>query len=186
MNDCGSCDDGPYVSELGDNNAKVCAADDGACEEYLGVAQCHTCPVAMGEITLPATLESVAPAIEFVKNTLEGAGYPLKAQARLAVIVDEIVSNVARHAYGATAGDLTISVAEDRESGIVEVAFVDEGMAFNPLDVPLPDVTTAAGHEGGRGLMIVRRFADDITYERKNGKNILRIRVCTGRPVRKG
>ena len=140
----------------------------------------------MGEITLPAMLESVAPAIEFVKNALEEAGYPLKAQARLAVIVDEIVSNVARHAYDAAAGNLTISVAEDREGGTVEVAFVDEGMAFNPLDVPLPDVTTDAGRKGGRGLLIVRRFADDITYERKNGKNILCVRICMGQPVLKG
>jgi anti-sigma regulatory factor (Ser/Thr protein kinase) len=66
----------------------------------------------------------------------------------------------------------------EKDEGIVEVSFIDEGIAFNPLEAPQIDAeeAVAIGKIGGQGIVIVRKIADEIEYERKDGKNILRIR----------
>lgn len=131
------------------------------------------------EISLPATLESVPKAIEFLKLCLEELGYSKKAQTKLIVIVDEIVSNIAKFAYEHSSGDVTIKVLAEQDEHDVEIAFIDEGMAFNPLiDAIRTDLGTAAAKRriGGQGIHIVKKLADEIEYERKDEKNILRIR----------
>lgn len=131
------------------------------------------------EISLPATLESVPQAIEFLKLCLEELGYSRKEQIKLIVIVDEIVSNIAKFAYAHSSGDVTIRVLAGQDEPAVEITFIDEGTAFNPLvDALRTDFGTpeAKRRIGGQGIHIVKRLADEIEYERKDEKNILRIR----------
>lgn len=135
------------------------------------------------EVLLPATLESIPKAIEFIQSGLMQLGYALKEQIKLAVIIDEIVSNIARYAYRTAGGDLTLRLLVDQDVDAIDIYFIDRGEAFNPLDVPMPDVaaSTAGSKPGGKGLLIVRRFVDDIEYERANGENILHIRKYMAR-----
>ena len=54
----------------------------------------------------------------------------------------------------------------------------DDGPGFDPLSAPEPD--TSLGIEerpiGGLGIALVRRLMDHVEYERRDGKNRLRLR----------
>ena len=138
----------------------------------------RACATTVKEMSFPAMLESVPRAIEFLKRNLEELGYSSRVQTKFAVIIDEIVSNIAKFAYGSSTGDVTIRLLTERDGRVVEISFIDEGIAFNPLDMPRVDTETAVANRiiGGQGILIVQKLADEVEYERKDGKNILRIR----------
>ena len=50
---------------------------------------------------------------------------------------------------------------------------IDDGHAFNPLEAPTPDLSLAMENRplGGLGIHLLRKLADGITYERRNGTN---------------
>ena len=54
----------------------------------------------------------------------------------------------------------------------------DDGPAFDPLAAQAPDTTLGLDERpvGGLGLMLVRRLMDDVAYERRDGRNHLRLR----------
>ena len=58
------------------------------------------------------------------------------------------------------------------------ITFIDNGVPYDPLTKEDPDITLAAEERqiGGLGIYMVKKTMDDITYEYKDGQNILRIR----------
>jgi serine/threonine-protein kinase RsbW len=60
---------------------------------------------------------------------------------------------------------------------IIKIDVEDNGIPFNPL--ALPDVVLpknlAEAHIGGLGIFIIRQYADESSYQRKNNKNIFTI-----------
>jgi anti-sigma regulatory factor (Ser/Thr protein kinase) len=55
---------------------------------------------------------------------------------------------------------------------------MDNGVPYDPLANEDPDITLSADERGigGLGIYIVKKSMDEITYEYKDGKNILKIR----------
>ena len=60
----------------------------------------------------------------------------------------------------------------------VVITFIDHGVPYDPLKQEDPDTTRAAEEReiGGLGIYIVKKSMDEISYEYKDGQNILRIR----------
>ena len=60
----------------------------------------------------------------------------------------------------------------------VVITFMDNGVPYDPLANEDPDITLSADERGigGLGIYIVKKSMDEITYEYKDGKNILKIR----------
>ena len=54
----------------------------------------------------------------------------------------------------------------------------DNGKQYDPLAKEDPDVTLSAKErkKGGLGIFMVKNTMDDVTYEYKDGKNILTIK----------
>lgn len=131
----------------------------------------------MPKITLPAVIESIETATDFVNGILEDAGCSVRAQIQLDVALDELLSNVARYAYDGGEGDFTVSVEilEDPKRAVLTIT--DEGIPYDPLQKEDPDVTLATDERdiGGLGIFIVKKSMDDITYAYEGGKNILSI-----------
>jgi anti-sigma regulatory factor (Ser/Thr protein kinase) len=99
------------------------------------------------------------------------------------LVVEELVRNVQRHAYGDARPDgvvyLTIETHPDR----IEVHVRDDGPPFDPTrDAPAPplDAPLEKRREGGLGLFLVREMADDVRYERSDGVNHVTVRIDPG------
>ena len=60
----------------------------------------------------------------------------------------------------------------------VVITFIDHGMPYDPLSQEAPDIHAPleARQAGGLGIFLVRKTMDDVTYEYKNGQNILKIK----------
>jgi len=54
---------------------------------------------------------------------------------------------------------------------------VDDGLAFNPLSVPAPSNSIPLEERdlGGLGILLLRKMADQISYEHRDGMNILQL-----------
>ena len=91
------------------------------------------------------------------------------------LLLTEACSNVVRHAYrGMDPGDVEISVAVHKPDRI-ELTVTDWGRG---LDMEPRDITNACPESDcGRGLFIISALADDICFERRDGKNIVRMTV---------
>ena len=61
---------------------------------------------------------------------------------------------------------------------VVNSLLDDHGIPYDPLKKDDPDVTLSAEERaiGGLGIFMVKKTMDEITYEYKDGQNILSIR----------
>ena len=57
-------------------------------------------------------------------------------------------------------------------------SFIDHGKPYDPLAKKGPDISLPAEDRpiGGLGVFLVKKTMDDVSYEYKNGRNILRIK----------
>ncbi|MCM1106028.1 MAG: ATP-binding protein [Blautia sp.] len=132
----------------------------------------------MKEMTVDATLESIPLITDFVDEQLEQLECPMKAQAQIDIAIDELFSNIVHYAYHPGTGPATVRVEVLEEPLSVVITFIDQGVPYDPLAKEDPDVTLSAEERepGGLGIYIVKKNMSEITYEYKDGKNILRIR----------
>ena len=132
----------------------------------------------MKEITLEARIENLPALIEFVDGYLEEIACSMKAQMQIDVAVDEIFTNISSYAYTPSVGEATVEITKRDSESQVELTFIDYGVPYNPLEKADPDVTLSAEERqiGGLGIFMVKRTMDEMTYEYKDGKNILTIK----------
>ena len=95
---------------------------------------------------------------------------------QLELIIDELYSNVNKYAYGGEIGLFFLRLAYNKTKHILSMTFIDHGPEFNPLNTEAKIVEDENAKEGGLGILIVKNFADNISYNRINEKNILLIK----------
>ena len=119
------------------------------------------------------TAAGVREAIEALQAWTDSERLPDDARRRMLTAFDEVLSNVARHARPEPAGIIEITVARDGNG--VRAVVTDDGRAFNPLEAPAPDTSSAldARKPGGLGIALVRALTDEVVYERRNDRNRL-------------
>ena len=131
----------------------------------------------MKELTIDATVENIERVTSFVDEQLEVLDCPLKAQMQIDIAIDELFGNIAHYAYNPEVGPATVRVDVLQEPLSVVVTFIDNGVAYDPLAKEDPDVALSAEEReiGGLGIYMVKKSMDEISYEYKDGQNILRI-----------
>ena len=132
----------------------------------------------MKEMTLEATVGNIPIVTDFINTELEALECPMKAQMQIDIAVDELFGNIAQYAYDPLTGPATVRVEVDDDPMAVIITFIDHGKPYDPLAVKEPDITLNAEDRevGGLGVFLVKKTMDEITYEYKNGQNILKIR----------
>ena len=132
----------------------------------------------MKELTIDATIENITQVTAFVDEQLEALGCPLKAQMQIDIAIDELFGNIAHYAYTPEIGPATVRVEVQQDPLAVVVSFIDNGIPYDPLAKEDPDVALSAEDReiGGLGIYMVKKSMDEITYEYKDGQNILRIK----------
>ena len=132
----------------------------------------------MKELELDALRENLPTVLAFVDEQLETIECPMDTQVTIDIAVEELFVNIASYAYDSGVGNAVIQVDILHDPLSVEITFIDSGMEYNPLAKEDPDITLPL-HErkkGGLGVYMVKQSMDDVTYEYKDGKNILTIR----------
>lgn len=132
----------------------------------------------MKELTIAATVENIGTVTDFVNEQLEALGCSMKAQMQIDIAIDELFGNIAHYAYNPDVGSATVQVEVVEEPLAVVITFIDGGVPYDPLATADPDITLSAEERqlGGLGIYMVKKSMDEITYEYKDGKNILSIK----------
>lgn len=125
------------------------------------------------EINVQPSKETIPEIAGFVEQTLEELECPMKIQTTMLIITDEIFSNLV---YYSQATEVTVKVG--METGVYAITFTDNGIPYNPLEAKTPDITLSAEERsiGGLGMHIVKKMADEVTYQYEDAKNILNVK----------
>jgi anti-sigma regulatory factor (Ser/Thr protein kinase) len=124
---------------------------------------------------------------QIVEEFGEANNLPAEAVFQITLILEEVVSNSIKYGYQGQPGhfiELNISLA----CGMVVIDVEDSGVPFNLLEAPMPDLHCPVEERpiGGLGIYLTRTLMDGVEYERREGKNCLRLRKkisagCAGR-----
>lgn len=132
----------------------------------------------MKELTINAIIDNIPTVTAFVDEQLEALDCPMKAQMQIDIAIDELFSNIAFYAYNPDVGPATVRVEVQQDPLAVVISFIDNGVPYDPLSKEDPDTTLSAEEReiGGLGIYMVKKSMDAVTYEYKNGQNILTIK----------
>jgi anti-sigma regulatory factor (Ser/Thr protein kinase) len=115
-------------------------------------------------------------ALDRLEAVCRADGVPEEAVIELRILAEEVLTNVAKYAFGpGTIPALELSISLGEAETVLE--FRDEGQPFDPLAVPVPDLELPPELRptGGLGLTLVRALADEARYERRGASNVLRL-----------
>ena len=134
----------------------------------------------MKELIIDAKDEALAEVLAFVDEELEANDCSMKAQLQIDIAVEELFVNIAHYAYETEVGEASFQEPEilHEDAKMIEITFIDSGVAYNPLEKKDHDITLSAEERqiGGLGIYMVKKSMDDVVYAHKDGQNILTIR----------
>ena len=132
----------------------------------------------MKELDIPAQRENLSEVLKFIDVELEQLGCSMRLQTAIDVAVEEIFVNISSYAYDPEVGQATIRVDVSEDPLTIEIGFIDSGTPYDPLAKPDPNmkIPIRERKKGGLGIYMVKKSMDDISYEYKDGKNILTIK----------
>jgi serine/threonine-protein kinase RsbW len=105
---------------------------------------------------------------------MKESGFGQRDVLEVQLAVEEACTNIILHAYEGRAGFLCVFVRV--EENRLKIMIEDDGPPFDPTAHTTLHGLTHDDIErpvGGWGIGLIRAFIDEITYERRLGKNIL-------------
>jgi serine/threonine-protein kinase RsbW len=104
-----------------------------------------------------------------------GWGLPPKLVETLNVVLDEALNNIISYGYREAANDEIVVYLAATPGEIV--AEIEDGVPFDPLKVPAPDLDAPLKDRkvGGLGVHCMRSLMDYVSHERVAGRNRLRL-----------
>lgn len=131
----------------------------------------------MKELTIDATVGNIENVTDFVNTQLEERGCSPKVLMQIDIAIDELFGNIASYAYNPEVGPATVRVELVEDPLSVVITFIDHGVPYDPLKKEDPNIKLSAEEReiGGLGIYMVKKTMDGISYEYKDGQNILKI-----------
>ena len=115
-------------------------------------------------------------ASSWLLKTAAEAKIPQETADELDFCAAELLANIVGYAFDDDAPhEVLIHMLRSPDS--VSLTFEDDGRAFDPIagdTYVAPETLDDAGHRG-YGVHLVRRFADDMSYRREKGRNIVTV-----------
>jgi serine/threonine-protein kinase RsbW len=133
-------------------------------------------------LSVPGTDEGIRTALDALEAMTAARGLSKAVTWPVEVSLDEVLANVVRHGLEgrgeAASVEVELRLDASAEPPECEVVVADDGPGFDPLSAPEPDTSLGVEERpvGGLGMTLVRRLMDEVEYERRDGKNRLRLR----------
>ena len=126
------------------------------------------------ELSLVNDLREIAAAAERIDAFFAGHGVAKEIAFEVTLAVDELVTNTIGYGYDDDA-EHRIDLVLRLESGKMVIEIVDDGKAFDPLQVPEPDLSAPleTRAKGGLGIYLVLKTMDGVAYRRQDEHNLV-------------
>ncbi|HEN21374.1 MAG TPA: ATP-binding protein [Desulfobacteraceae bacterium] len=128
----------------------------------------------MSKIKLPATIGHLERLVGFVSDCAKNTGFSDNRIREIELATEEALVNIFNYAYPDGPGDLEVSCTP-QQNAFLKIEIMDNGMPFDPLSLPDPDLQADISERkvGGLGIFFMRKMADELQYRREKGCNIL-------------
>ncbi len=138
-------------------------------------------PEITATLEVPAKVEELDRVNAFLHSELKQRLCPQRVQNQLDIAVEELFVNVCHYAYPQATpenpGTVRIQRTYTAEPASITVDIIDDGVSYNPL--AKPDAVTPGNIEdvpiGGLGILMAKRCADEMRYERIDDSNVVTI-----------
>jgi serine/threonine-protein kinase RsbW len=130
----------------------------------------------VSRLTLKSQLEDMAALWSWTEAIIAEHAISPDTAFAIHLCLEEAISNVIRHGYSGQPGhSLTVDYASPNAHELV-FTIEDQAPPFDPLDPSLIEELPAPAPEdflrpGGRGILLMRRFASSIAYQRLENGN---------------
>ena len=129
-------------------------------------------------LTLPADDAELDSLFAFLEPICEGEGRTPKMMAQMMLVCEEVFINICHYGFpdGQPRLPVDIEAAVDERAGCLHLVFSDQGIAYDPLSHNAKKVDpTDEQRKGGLGILLMRKYMDNLRYTRADGRNILRM-----------
>lgn len=127
-------------------------------------------PALTAKIVLPADGNTTRKALEWVRDFVARAHCGADAEAKLSIIVEELVANIIEH--GDPLPDSDIGIELSAIGTDIGLTLSDAGTFFDPRTADVPaEIPPERG--GGAGIALVLSWSHVINYSRIDGRNVL-------------
>jgi anti-sigma regulatory factor (Ser/Thr protein kinase) len=127
--------------------------------------------------TLARNVQSYLPVAEEVEQFCVEHELPKPVIFKVRLVLEELVLNVIDHAIDPANHRIDLSI--DVEPHRVVLTVEDDSAAFDPRSAPAFDKTRPLEDRGprGMGIHLVRSMAEELSYERVDGRNRVRATI---------
>jgi serine/threonine-protein kinase RsbW len=122
-----------------------------------------------------ASKEQIPVISNFIAELMKASGFDLQKMLEVQLAAEEACTNIALYAYPNRKG--CIHIAADLEENRLKLVIADEGLPFDPTLRKISISRADAEHRplGGLGIALIRASVDGLSYELREGKNILKL-----------
>ena len=112
-------------------------------------------------------------AADWVVAWARALGFDDDIQLAMRLCVEELVTNLVMHGHGGDAHGHIIDLAASAEPGWARVTMIDDGPSFDVAAAAEPgrQDSIAAATIGGRGIRLMRGFAERLEWHYRDGRN---------------
>lgn len=127
-------------------------------------------------LVVNAEISETSRVLQCVNDDMISKKVPDSEQSKIMVACEEIFSNIAQYAYK---NGGFVRIRSTIVNGKYLLRFIDNGVAYNPLEKDDPDISSQAEERniGGLGIFIVKQMMNEVNYERIDEQNILTVGV---------
>ena len=125
-------------------------------------------------LTLHNDISEVPQLNDFIEAVAERLGIEPSTALQLQLAVEEAVVNVMDYAYPPdSVGEVSVATTSDGQC--LKIVISDSGTPFDPTQQEKADISLSVEERqiGGLGIFLVNEIMDTVSYERKDGKNVL-------------
>lgn len=128
------------------------------------------------ELRVVAILDNLDAVRDMIEKRLLGANCPEAAATAILVIAEEAFVNIANYAYPGSRGEVAVRCRTAPGEAFLE--FRDSGLGFDPTEFrdTRQDLPSGERPPGGLGIVLMRKIADEMSYRRVDGINVLTLR----------
>ena len=116
--------------------------------------------------TFPGNYKTLAIISDFIVEEAEKIEFSPSEVYAIQTAVDEACANIIDHAYGGEdLGQIDIQVQQIKKG--IRITLKDNGVPFNPDDIPAPDITSPLEirKERGLGIFFMQKLMDEVIFE---------------------
>lgn len=126
---------------------------------------------------LSGSVQELPNFLEELENWCFESGVDQRLAMQFALMLDELLTNVAEHAYQGQGGWVEV-VVEVLEPMGLKACISDKGPVFDPTRRPPVDISSGIEERqiGGLGVHFIHQLADEFAYQRMLDTNVVTIK----------